>query len=94
MESSPASPVAALENAVVGETVVLRCILFDGIRSRFQAAGIAEGVRIRLLTRTPHEIVLETRDGRRVRLERDEARFVQVSRRPYRYAGRTRGLLA
>ncbi len=71
--------IGSLERATVGETVVLRCVLFDGVRLRLHRAGLSVGDRVRVRSGTLTHVVLETADGREVRLERRSARFIQVA---------------
>lgn len=83
----PSSPEAvSLDTVRHAEPVLIRSILFDLVRARCARLGIAEGDVVRVRATRTRELVLETDDHRTIALERDAARFIQVTptRRHYR----------
>jgi hypothetical protein len=70
--------VRALEDAPVGQAIVVRQIHFEGIRSDCDRNGVREGQEFRLNAETDSHLLLEARDGSTARLRREWARFVEV----------------
>jgi hypothetical protein len=62
-----------------GESLVVRRILFDALRTHCSALDLREGQRVRCRSISPTRVMLETSDGRVVAFERDWARFIQVA---------------
>lgn len=62
-----------------GERLVVQRILFDAVRARCDAAGIAEGDVVVGRGRQGARVDLESPDGRRVQLDRAWADFIQVA---------------
>lgn len=61
-----------------GESLVVRRILFDALRTHCSALDVREGQRIRCRGTSPSRVMLETSGGRVVAFDRDWARFIQV----------------
>jgi hypothetical protein len=72
-------PVRSLAAADTGEAIQIRRILFGALRALCADLGLREGEIIRCRAGTPSQLMLETPTGRVVALERDWARFIQVS---------------
>jgi hypothetical protein len=72
-------PVRSLASADAGESLHVRRILFGALRALCADLGVHEGDVVRCRAGTPSNILLETAKGRIVALERDWARFIQVS---------------
>jgi hypothetical protein len=77
--SPPGSQMRSLDQVEVGELVRLDCILFDRVRTTCSAAGMAEGDSVRLQQNGEDFLVVETLDGREVRLDHEMARFIEVT---------------
>jgi hypothetical protein len=69
----------SLAATATGEAVEIRRILFDVLRILCADLGVREGDVVRCRADTPSHLLLETASGRTVTLERDWARFIQVS---------------
>lgn len=72
-------PVRSFAAARAGEVVLIRRILFGTLRALCSDLGLLEGSRVRCRAATPSHLLLETAGGRTIALERDRARFIQVS---------------
>lgn len=72
-------PVRSLAATRTGESVVIRRILFGALRALCADLGVREGDVVLCRAGTASHLLLETRAGRTVPLDRDWARFVQVS---------------
>lgn len=72
-------PVRSLAAARAGEVMLIRRILFGTLRALCSDLGLPEGSRVRCRAATPSHILLETPGGRTIAIERDRARFIQVS---------------
>lgn len=77
--TDPSSPVRSLATIAVGEAVEIRRVLFGAVRLLCTDLGFGEGDVVRCRLDTPGYLLLETTAGRTVVLERDWARFIQVS---------------
>lgn len=73
-----AHPPRSLATIAPGETLVIRCILFDGIRAHCAALGLRAGTAVRCRDRSPTRLALETADGDLAYLERAWAAFVET----------------
>ena len=62
-----------------GDLVQIRRILFNTLRTHCSALDIREGDVVRCRADSPSQLMLETRSGRTVALQRDYARFIQVA---------------
>ncbi len=69
----------SLDTAEAGETITVRRILFDGLRSHCLARGVHEGARLRVGLRDAQRVQLQMAGGRAVPCERQYARFIQVA---------------
>ncbi len=69
----------SLESVAAGETVTVRRILFDALRSHCSARGVREGARLRIRSGDRERLQLETAAGEAVPCERRYARFIQVT---------------
>jgi hypothetical protein len=74
----PVRPLHSLGDSPVGQSVVIRQILFDGLRSDCERVGVREGQAFRLDEGTHSHLLLETRDGRTAKVRREWARFIEV----------------
>ncbi len=72
-------PVRSLAAADTGELVEIRRILFGALRTLCSDLGVREGDVIRCRSCTASQLMLETRSGRVVSLDRDWARFIQIA---------------
>ncbi len=68
----------SLENVGAGETVTVRRILFDTLRSHCRELGIDEGSLVSGRAADASQVIVETAEGRAVPCERRFARFIQV----------------
>ena len=77
------APNVAFEHSLAatrsGDRVRISRILFATLRAHCHDLGIHEGHLVRCRAGTLSQLLLETDAGRRVSLERDWARFIQVS---------------
>ena len=69
----------SLENVGAGETVTVRRILFDALRSHCRERGIEEGSLLSGRAADAGQVIVETPEGRAVPCERRFARFIQVT---------------
>ncbi len=69
----------SLHSIAPGERARISTILFDRLRAECAQLGLQPGRHIRCRAATPDWLILETEDGRRVRLERGWARFVEIT---------------
>ncbi len=69
----------SLDTAETGETITVRRILFDTLRSHCSERGVREGGRLRIRAGDGERLQLETAAGRAVTCERRYARFIQVT---------------
>ncbi len=69
----------SLENVGAGETVTVRRILFDTLRSHCRERGIDEGSLLSGRAADASRVVVETAAGRAVPCERRYARFIQIT---------------
>ncbi len=69
----------SLHSIAPGERARIATILFDKLRLECAQLGLNAGERIVCRAATPAWLILETRDGRRVRLERGWARFMEIA---------------
>lgn len=72
-------PVRSLAAARTGEHIEIRRILFGALRNLCADLGLHEGEVVRCRVCTTSQLLLETREGRVVALERDWARFIQIA---------------
>jgi hypothetical protein len=72
-------PVRSLAAARTGEEVVIRRILFGALRALCAALGLREGDVVSCRAGTATHLVLRTASGKTIPLDRDWARFIQVS---------------
>ena len=77
--SSATEPLRSLAGTGTGEAVEIRHILFDTLRTLCDNLDVHEGDVVKCRAGTATQLLLETRHGRRVTLQRDWARFIQVS---------------
>jgi len=75
----PTDPVRSLAAARTGEAVLIRRILFGALRALCRDLGVEEGDVVRCRAGSPSHVLLETSSGRTIPLERDWARFIQIS---------------
>ncbi len=68
----------SLQSIAPGERACITTILFDRLRAECGQLGLRPGTKVRCRAGTPDWLILETEDGRRVRLERGWARFVEI----------------
>lgn len=80
----PPDPVHSLAAARAGDVVVIRRILFGALRALCADLGLLEGDVVFCRAGTATHLVLRTAKDRTIPLDRDWARFIQVSsqRRP------------
>jgi hypothetical protein len=76
----PIQPLTSLAGIRAGDVVEVRAILFDSLRAQCSALGYAEGTVVRCRSAGRASLLLVTPDGRTVPVDRDAARFIQVSR--------------
>jgi hypothetical protein len=74
-----ADSVRSLAAVVAGERLTVRRILFGALRALCAELGVKEGDTLTCRAGTATHILLETPSGRTVPLERDWARFIQVT---------------
>jgi hypothetical protein len=74
----PADSVQSLAATGTGEEVEIRKILFETLRALCDELDVHEGDVVKCRAGTTTQLLLETRQGRRVTLQRDWARFIQV----------------
>jgi DNA-binding Xre family transcriptional regulator len=74
-----AEPLRSLAATGTGEAVEIRRILFDTLRSLCDELDVHEGDVVTCRAGTTTQLLLETTHGRRITLQRDWARFIQVS---------------
>ena len=79
MQSSDSQSLHSLAATRTGEVVEIKRILFSTLRAHCFDLDIEEGDVLRCRAGTPSQLVLETKHGRTVALERDWARFIQVT---------------
>ena len=72
-------PLRSLAATGTGEEVEIRRILFDTLRTLCDELDVHEGDVVKCRAGTTTQLLLETQHGRRVTLQRDWARFIQVS---------------
>ncbi len=72
-------PIRSLAAADTGEAIEIRRILFGALRNLCADLGVHEGEVVRCRACTPSQLLLETAAGRVVALERDWARFIQIT---------------
>jgi len=70
----------SLDSIEAGETITVRRILFETLRSHCSDQGVREGARLRIRGGDGDRLQLETAGGRAVPCERRYARFIQVAR--------------
>jgi hypothetical protein len=70
----------SLAGAHAGETLQVQRILFGALRAHCKAMELQEGDVVHCRNASAHRLILETRSGRIVALDRDWARFIQVGR--------------
>lgn len=73
------SPVRSLASTRAGEAVTIRRILFGTLRSLCADLGVHEGDIVSCRAGTNTHLVLRTSTGRTIPLDRDWARFIQIS---------------
>jgi len=71
--------VRSLAATEAGDVVEVRHVLFGILQDLCQSLGIREGEVLRCRAATPTQLVLENAKGRQLTLQRDWARYVQVS---------------
>ena len=79
MQSLEQSSLHSLAATRTGEFVEIKRILFKTLRAHCCELDIAEGDVVRCRAGTTSQLVLETKHGRTVSLDRDWARFIQVT---------------
>lgn len=79
MQRSDPQPLHSLAATQTGDVVEIRRILSDTLRTHCSELDIAEGDILRCRAGTPSQVLLETRHGRTVSIQRDWARFIQVT---------------
>ena len=72
-------PLRSLAATGTGEAVEIRKILFGTLRDLCNQLDVHEGDVVKCRAGTATQLLLETAHGRRVTLQRDWARFIQVS---------------
>jgi hypothetical protein len=77
--SLAAEPLRSLAATGAGEAVEIRRILFDTLRRMCDQLDVHEGDVVTCRAGSQTQLLLETQHGRRVALQRDWARFIQVS---------------
>jgi hypothetical protein len=77
--SAASEPLRSLAGTGTGEAVEIRRILFDTLRTLCDDLDVHEGDVVMCRAGTSTQLLLETEQGRRVTLQRDWARFIQVS---------------
>jgi hypothetical protein len=77
--SRPTASPRSLATIAPGETLEIRCILFDGVRDVCDRAGLREGDRVRCRDATPSRLLLESESGRAIHLDRRWADFVEAA---------------
>jgi hypothetical protein len=77
---TPPACTRSLSTARAGESVQIRHILFDRLRSDCALIGLHEGDVVHCRSATPAQLVLEANDRKTVLLERDWARFIAIGR--------------
>lgn len=73
------APVRSLAATCTGEAILIRRILFGTLRTYCADLGLREGDVLRCRAGTASHLLLQTPAGRTITLERDWARFIQVS---------------
>jgi hypothetical protein len=76
--SPTTTPLRSLAATGTGEQVEIRRILFDTLRTLCDELDVHEGDVVKCRAGTNTQLLLETQHGRRVTLQRDWARFIQV----------------
>ena len=79
MPENVRSAVRSLAATQTGESVEIRKILINTLRTHCSDLDIREGDVVRCRASTHSQLLLETRNGRTVSLDRDWARFIQVA---------------
>ena len=79
MQTLESQTLHSLAATRTGEFVEIKKILFSTLRAHCADLDIAEGDVLRCRAGTPSQLVLETKHGRIVSLQRDWARFIQVT---------------
>ena len=69
----------SLATIAPGETLEIRCILFDGVRAVCERAGLRAGDRVHCRDVTPSRLLLESESGRAIHLDRRWADFVEAA---------------
>jgi DNA-binding Xre family transcriptional regulator len=77
--SAASQSLRSLAATGTGEEVEIRRILFETLRSLCDKLDVHEGDVVKCRAETTTQLLLETPHGRRVTLQRDWARFIQVS---------------
>lgn len=72
-------PVRSLAATRAGEAVMIRRILFGTLRSLCADLGVFEGDIVSCRAGTSTHLVLRTAAGRTIPLDREWARFIQIS---------------
>ncbi|HEX7119446.1 MAG TPA: hypothetical protein VF212_11700 [Longimicrobiales bacterium] len=72
-------PVRSLAATRTGDVVLIRRILFGTLRALCTDLGVREGDVVHCRAGTASHLLLDTVGGRTVPLDRDWARFIQVS---------------
>ncbi|HEX6937878.1 MAG TPA: hypothetical protein VF158_00595 [Longimicrobiales bacterium] len=72
-------PVRSLAATRTGDVVLIRRILFGTLRALCTDLGVREGDVVHCRAGTASHLLLDTPAGRTVPLDRDWARFIQVS---------------
>lgn len=77
--AEPQATARSLAATQTGESVQIRRILIHTLRTHCSDLDIREGDVVRCRASTRSQLMLETRNGRIVALQRDWARFIQVT---------------
>ncbi len=72
-------PVRSLAATRTGDVVLIRRILFGTLRSLCRDLGVREGDVVHCRSGSASHLLLDTAAGRTVPIDRDWARFIQVS---------------
>jgi len=79
MPASGGSGTRSLHGMAPGERARVVTILFDRLRAECTQLGLEPGEQVLCRAASPGWLILETKEGRCVRLERGWARFVEIA---------------
>jgi hypothetical protein len=69
----------SLASVEANEQVVIRKVLYPSLRLLCGKLGLVPGESVICRASSAHRLYLRTSSGRRIALERDQARFIQVA---------------